>query len=94
MSNPEINYKAFNFTPHFWWASFDRGIPYADAFGAELIPNFQFKKWLREGTIEHFSISIDSEPDARMDKKYAETVGNDYYNEVIGKLLSKTNFIC
>ena len=83
MHNTEMNFKAFYFSPYFWWKSFERGVYLTDAITSELIPNFEFKKWLKEDVVEHDSLLINQVTSFGINKEYGEAIKNDYFFEVI-----------
>jgi hypothetical protein len=84
MDNSGGNFKALYFSPHFWWTNIERGVYLADAFGKEIIPDFEFRKWLREEKFEHDSLTIHNE-DINIgftNPEYGEAIKNDYFFEV------------
>lgn len=84
MSNTDINIKAYNFSPLFWWRAIGKAIDLTHAFGEELNPGFSFKKWFHQESIEHDSLEINIEPVFGTDSEYKEAIRNDYFSKVLG----------
>ncbi|HMI79739.1 MAG TPA: hypothetical protein VK484_13160, partial [Ferruginibacter sp.] len=84
MESTSGNLKALYFSPHFWWTNIERGVYLADAFGKEIIPDFEFRKWLRDEKVEHDSTIIHQEGDHTyfINPEYGEAIKNDYFFEV------------
>lgn len=84
MNNTSENFKALYFSPHFWWTNIERGVYLSDAFGKEIIPGFEFRKWLRDEKVEHDSTIIHQEGDNTnfINPEYADAIKNDYFFEV------------
>jgi hypothetical protein len=87
MDKTSENFKDLYFSPHFWWTNIERGVYLADSFGKEIIPGFEFRKWLRDDKIEHDSTTIHQEGDNIFftNPEYAEAIKNDYFFEVFAK---------
>ena len=84
MDNTSANFKALYFSPHFWWTNIERGVYLTDAFGKEIIPDFEFRKWLRDEKVEHDSTILHQEDENIFfrNPEYAEAIKNDYFFEV------------
>jgi len=97
MSNPDMNIKAHNFSPFFWWEAIERATGLTHAFGEQLAPGCNFKQWLRQGCIEHDSLEINIEPAFGASTEFREAIKNDYFYKVsgtsiYGRMISEKTF--
>lgn len=85
MEETEPNLKALYFSPQFWWEAIEGSIYLTENFGKELLPNFDYRKWLKEDTIENDSIQLyeDDEVNIRFKNyEYSNAAENEYFFKV------------
>lgn len=84
MSYQNINIKAFNLSPFFWWKTIENSISLTTAFGEEISPDFNFTKWLNIENIEHNSIEIHTAVGYENNIEYTNALKNDYFFKISG----------
>jgi len=84
MEEHHPNLSAFNFSPHFWYKAFDKGISLADHFGRKLDKETGYADWLRHGELEHprLELHLSEEEGIIHGRDYDRIVRNDYFHNV------------
>ncbi|WP_139422678.1 hypothetical protein [Chryseobacterium mulctrae] len=79
--------NGINFSPQIWWNAMDRAVEFANHMGKDLIQDFNFKKWLQTGAIEHncLEIHLVAQLDDILTDKYDYLQSNEYYHRVFFK---------
>ena len=80
-----FNFKAFNFSPIFWWKTIEKSIELTDIFGKEIEPDFNFIKWFNRENIENDSIELVKDVSSSLNnEKYYNASRNEYFHKIIG----------
>ncbi|MDN4011063.1 hypothetical protein QX233_01175 [Chryseobacterium gambrini] len=79
--------KRTDFSPQIWWSAMDRGIEFTNHLAKDFIKDFNFKNWLRTGSIEHSSLEIHqiAQLEDTLGDKYEYLQNNEYYHRVFFK---------
>ncbi|MBJ7883079.1 hypothetical protein [Gelidibacter salicanalis] len=80
-----LNFKAFNFSPIFWWKAIEKSIELTDLFGKEIESDFNFINWFNKANIENDTVELIKDVSSSVNnEQYYKATRNEYFHKIIG----------